>query len=261
MRADTFEHFGAAVEDSDIRAESGSHLRGVEADNTAADHGNLAGHHARDAAEQHAAPAMGLFQCGGAGLHAHATGDLAHRLEQRQRSARTGHGLIGDAGHAAGEQFPGLFGIRCQVEVSVKDLAFAQASAFDRLRFLDLHHHFAFGKDDLGSVDDLGASGDILRIGGADSGTGLGFDPHLVTVVDQFAGALGREADAILVVLDFLRATDAHGGSPLDGRAYSHLREKFCLILPVDGGNSVIFPAWEQKIGKIVNGSCGCEIA
>ncbi len=131
MRADLFEHFGIAVENGHVGTEADRHLRGIEADHAAADHHDLAGHHARDTAKQHAASAMRLFERGSARLHAHPAGHLAHRLEQRQLAARTGHGLIGDRGDAAVEQFLRLVRIGCQVQVGVEDLALAQLLALD----------------------------------------------------------------------------------------------------------------------------------
>src|SRR3546814_18220649 len=44
----------------------------------------------------------------------------------------------------------------------------------------------------------------------ADTLAGAGFDQHAVTVRDQFARAFGRQADAIFVILDFLRGADDH---------------------------------------------------
>src|SRR3546814_17771177 len=44
----------------------------------------------------------------------------------------------------------------------------------------------------------------------ADTLAGAGFDQHAVTVRDQLARAFGRQADAIFVILDFLRGADDH---------------------------------------------------
>jgi hypothetical protein len=74
-------------------------------------------------------------------------GHLAHRLQQRQRIARPGHGFIGDRGDARPDQIGCLFGIGRKVEVGVEHLPLAQHRALGRLRFLDLHHHFAAGED------------------------------------------------------------------------------------------------------------------
>ena len=66
---------------------------------------------ARNAAEQHATAAVGFLERGGAGLDRHAARDLAHRLEQRQGAARTGHGFIGNRGDAGLDQIGGLLRI------------------------------------------------------------------------------------------------------------------------------------------------------
>ena len=67
----------------------------------AADHGYLRRTHAGHAAQQHAAPAMGLFESIGARLDGHPAGDLRHRGEQRQTAVLVGDRLIGDADGAA----------------------------------------------------------------------------------------------------------------------------------------------------------------
>ena len=155
---------------------------------------------------------MRLFQRRSASLDAHPTSHLAHRFEQRQRTALPGDGFISDGRYARLDEIGGLLGVGSEVEVGVEDLTFAQFGAFDRLRLLDLHHHLALSKNRIGSVDDLRASGDILFVGGTNAEAGTAFDPDLVPAHDQFASAFRRQADAIFVVLDFLGATDAHGG-------------------------------------------------
>ena len=208
--AEPFEHFGIAVEDGDIRAEAHRHLRGIEADDTAADDAHLAGRDAGDAAEQHAAPAMRLFQRGGPGLNAHAAGDLAHRFEQRQAALTAGDGFIGDTDDAGFQQIGGLFGIGGEVEIGVEDLARTQHGAFDRLWFLDLDHHFGGGEDGRGIADDLGGGSAVMIVTGTDALPCTALDQHTMAVRGQFARAFGRQTDAIFVVLDLAGAADDH---------------------------------------------------
>ena len=96
------------------------------------------------------------------------------------------------------------------MEISIKDLAFAQLCPFDGLRFLDLHHHLALGENLVRRVDDLCTRFDILLVGRIDTAAGLSLDPDLIALDDQLLRTLRRQADAIFVVLDFLGATDTH---------------------------------------------------
>src|SRR5690606_19790782 len=82
------------------------------------------------------------------------------------------------------------------------------------LRLLDLHHHLAAEEDRFGAVDDLGAGGTVLVVVGADAEPGTGLDPDRVAALDQLLDALGRQPDAVFLVLDLARAADQHGLSP-----------------------------------------------
>ncbi len=142
-----FHAVGALLEDGDISAHAERHRRRIGADHAAAEDDDLGRSNARNAAEQHAAAALGLLEAMGAGLDRHAACNLAHRRQQRQAAARAGHGLIGDADGARLDQVLGLLRIGREMEVGVEDLAFAQHRALDRLRFLDLHDHVGLGED------------------------------------------------------------------------------------------------------------------
>ena len=174
--ADAFEYFGVAVEDRDIGAESRRHLRCVEADDAAADDADFARRDAGNAAEQHAAAAMRLFERSRAGLNRHAPRNLAHRFEQRQAAMRAGDGFIGDAHRTRFHQVARLVGIGGKVEIGVEDLPFAEHRALTRLRFLDLYHHVALREDFLGGLDDFGARLDIIAIMRTDARTRAGLD-------------------------------------------------------------------------------------
>ncbi len=94
------------VEDRDLRAQSGGHLRRVDADDAAAEDHDLGRRDARHAAEQHAAAAVELLEVLGAFLHRHPAGDLGHRREQRQLARRQLDGLVRDADRAAVDGAP-----------------------------------------------------------------------------------------------------------------------------------------------------------
>jgi hypothetical protein len=110
------------------------------------------------------------------------------------------------------DQRGGLFGIGRQVQVGVQDLPRAQHLAFLRLRLLDLDHH-------LGAVEDLGRRGEqlgpglpVLLVRQPDGCASAGLHGDRVAMQGQLSHAGRRQADAVLMVLDFLGYTDAHAG-------------------------------------------------
>ena len=68
----------------DVGAQAGGHLRGIDADDAAAEDQHLGRRHAGHAAEQDAAAAVHLLEVLGALLHRHPARHLGHRREQRQ---------------------------------------------------------------------------------------------------------------------------------------------------------------------------------
>ena len=116
-------------ENGHVRAEALGHARGVDARGAAADDDHLARQHARHAAEQHAAAAVVLSQEIAAHEHAHAPGDLAHRLEQRQAAVHL-DGFVGDAGDARSQQRLGQRPARGEVQVGEEDLPGPQQGVF-----------------------------------------------------------------------------------------------------------------------------------
>ena len=182
----------------------------MKADDAAAENGYFSGKHARNAAEQHAAAAIGLLQRGCAGLDRQPSGHLRHRSQQRQSAAVVGHGLIGNRGDAGRKQAFGLLRIRSKVQVGVEDLAVAQLHPFVGLRLLDLDDHVRLGEHVLGGPGDRCACSTVGVVVGADTGAGARLDQNLMAVGGVFADGARRQADAIFVVLDFLGAADAH---------------------------------------------------
>jgi hypothetical protein len=91
-----------------------------------------------------------------------------------------------------------------------RHLALAQHRALDRLRLLHLDDHFGAVEDFLRRLDDLGAGLAVQLVGEADGLAAVLLHHHLVAVRDQFARARRSQADAVLVVLDFLGDADKH---------------------------------------------------
>ncbi len=200
------------VKHGHVGAHAGGDPGGVGADHAAADH-----HHPRrrdtgHAAQKHAAPAVGLLERPGADLRREAPGHLGHRRQKRKAAVAVGHGLVGDAGGARGQEVARLVRVGGKVQVGEQDLALAQALALDGLRFLHLHDHLGGGEDLFGRGQDPRAGGDVIGVGEARAQPGPGFDQHLMAVGHRLARGMGRHADPELLRLDLLRTADLHGG-------------------------------------------------
>ena len=126
------------------------------------------------------------------------------------RPPRAGHRFIGDAHGARLDEILGLLRIGRQMQIGVEDLALAQHLALGCLRLLHLHDHVGLGEDFLRGLDDRGAGLLVVFIGGADAAAGIRLDQDLVAVAHGLADAKGRHADAVFVILDFLRNADEH---------------------------------------------------
>jgi hypothetical protein len=170
--------------------------------------------HARHAAHQHTAAAIGLLQGPGSGLRGQPARNLGHGRQQRQPAAAVGDGFVGDRGDATVQQVAGLVGVGGEVEVGEEHLPLAQALAFDGLRFLDLHDHLGFGKDLLGGVENQAANGAVMVIGEASTHARPGFDQDLMAIDDGLASGVGRDTDAEFLRLYLFRATDLHAFLP-----------------------------------------------
>ena len=93
----------------------------------------------------------------------------------------------------------------------------AQAGALDGQRLLDLDNHLRLAEHLFGILGDLRASGPVIGIAEADGGAGLGLDPEFMAEGGQFGHRLRRQADAVLVVLDFFGYADTHNVLQADG--------------------------------------------
>ncbi len=82
---------------------------------------------------------------------------------------------------------------------------------FDRL--LHLHDHIGRAPHIVCGADDLRAGALVVIVGEGGEFARVGFYQHLVTGLRQRFHAGGRNADAALVVFDFLRHSDDHAFS------------------------------------------------
>ena len=90
-----------ALEDRHVRPEADRDHGRVVADDPATDHEHASRRDAGDTAEQKPSPAERLLQEVGACLGGEASGDLAHRCEERQSPIVGFDGLVGDTRGAA----------------------------------------------------------------------------------------------------------------------------------------------------------------
>ena len=114
-----------AIEDRDVRAEAERDHRGVVADDSTADDQDAPGRNARHASEQESASAERLLEEIRAGLRGEASGDLAHRCEQRQRPGIRLDGLVCDSRDAALDERARERFVGRDVQIGEEDQAFA----------------------------------------------------------------------------------------------------------------------------------------
>jgi hypothetical protein len=182
----------------------------MRAHHAAAQHGHARGRHARHPAHQEAVAACGLAQRKGRGLDGQAARHFTHRREQRQAAALIGHRLVGDRGATGFEQAVRLFRVGREVQVGEQDLALAQHLPFGRLRLLHLHHQVGI-EEHFGRIgDDARAGRFVSRIARADARAGARLHHHLVPMRHVLAHGHRREADAMLLDLDFFGNAHAH---------------------------------------------------
>src|SRR5262245_14541918 len=136
----------------------------MRAGNPTAEDCDISRRYAWHAAEQHAAPAVHLFETVRANLWCHAAGNLGHGREQRQRALWTRNCLISDGGDTRGHEIFGLRPIRREVEISEQDLPAAKLLALGRERLLDLYDHLGAGKHGVGVSYNLGPGLLIIRV-------------------------------------------------------------------------------------------------
>jgi len=178
-----------------------------------ADHDDLGGVHPGDAAHQDAAAARGLHQGGRAHLGREPAGHLGHRGQQGQRAVGRLHGLVGDAGYLAGQQFLGEPLVGGQVQVSEQDLAGAHPMVLLGNGLLDLQDQVAGAPYVVRGGEDPRAGRLVLGVGDRRAGAGLGLDEDVVPVKHEFVDPGGGDGHPVLVVLDLSWDADLHGSS------------------------------------------------
>ncbi len=201
-----------ALEDRHLRAHAERDDGGVVADHPAADHEHARRRDAGDAAEQDAASALRLLELIGARLRGEPTRDLAHRREQRQRSAVGLDGLVCDRGDARVDERSGQRLVGGDVEVREERQALSEPWVLRRDRLLDLEEQVCAAPD----VVDRGDRRACALVGVVRErapGAGTRLDEHLVAAKDELARTGRRERDAVLLRLDLLGDTDPHGAA------------------------------------------------
>ena len=102
------------------------------------------------------------------------------------------------------------FGIGGEMQIGEQHLVLSQHGALVQLRLFDLDDQVRGLEHLLGLRHDFCAGRLVIRIGHADTGSGIGFDDHFVTVMHEFAHTRRHHADAVFQNLDFLRYADLH---------------------------------------------------
>ncbi len=203
-----------AVQVEVYEGDAGSHAEGdfggVGADDASADDADVARGGAGDAAEQNAAAAVVFFEIGGADLDAHASGDLAHRGEQRQVAGAVADGLIGDAGDFFLEQGVGESAERSEVEVGEEDEAFAEVAVLGLGGLFDFDDHVGEAPDVIGGADDFSAGGLEVVVGEGGECAGVGFDEDFVAAFGESFDSSRGDAYATLVIFYFFGYADNH---------------------------------------------------
>ncbi len=170
----------------------------------------VGGRDAGDAAEEHAASAVGGFEILRAHLDGHAAGDFAHGGEQWEGSIGIVNGFVGYAVDLGLEHAVGEFGQGGQVEVGKENEAGAEEIV---LLGLGLFHF----DDEVGAAPNFGGGGQdgaacfqVLFVGKGAAYAGGGLDQNLVSGFAQGFGGAGNETDAGLMIFNFFGNADDH---------------------------------------------------
>ena len=99
-----------------------------------------------------------------------------------------------------------------EMKISEEQLALAHPRIFRRDWFLHFDDHLGLGPNVVRGIDERGAGFLIQSIFKARSFTGTLFHQHAMAGISKRAHTCRRQAYAILVVFDFFRKSDDHGG-------------------------------------------------
>jgi hypothetical protein len=171
----------------------------------------LAGRHARDAAQEHAAPSVEFLQEPGALLRGHAAGYLAHGNEQGQTAVRNLDGFIGDRRGPGFLEIHGQLSVRGKVKIREDDLFAPEHGDFRRLGFLHLDDHVGFPKNVSGIVDKQAAGGPVLLVHETAVLAGPSLNENAVPALREIRCAVRRHGNAVLRDLDLGRDAYLHG--------------------------------------------------
>ena len=177
----------------------------------APEHDDLGGPNAGRAAHQHAAPTVVALEEVRAHLRREASGDLAHRSEQRQRTVGRLHGLVGDRRRSRGDQRLGDARVGGEVQVGEQGEVAAQEFELLGLGFLDLDHH-VLRPGIRSSRHDVGAGGDVVGVGDRRAFAGTGLDEDLDAETFELAYAVRGHRHSVLGGLDLTRYADGADG-------------------------------------------------
>jgi hypothetical protein len=196
-------------EDGDVSAEAGGHAGGVDAGGAAAEDDDFAGENAWNAAKECAAAAVVFGQIIAADEDAHAPGNFAHRLEQRE-TAIDFDGFVGDGGHAGAEEGVGEGAVGGEVEEGEEDLAGAEERQFGGLRLLDFDYQFRGIEDGGGGVHERSAGEGVFAVGEAGAFASAALDEDLMAAFGELPGGGRREGDTVFLIFDFFGDADDH---------------------------------------------------
>ena len=180
------------------------------AGHAAADHDDLRLGGTGHPAHQHSGAALGPEEVVGTDLRGQASGDLAHRAEQRERTVRELDRLVRDGGGAGREQRIGARRGRREVQVGEEGHVRSHQRVLGLDRLLDLDQQLGRTPHLLDRVDDARTGKAVRVVVEAGALPGAGLHQHVVAAADQLVGAGGRERDPVLVVLDLRGDADVH---------------------------------------------------
>jgi hypothetical protein len=185
----------------------------VGPDNAPAQHHDVRRSHARHAAEQNAAAAVGRFQILRSHLHGHASGHFAHRCEQRQRAVPFADRFVSNTVDASFEHPVGKLRQRREVEIGEQGEIGTEEAVFGRLRLFHLDDEVGTPPHLFRVLDDGAPGQHIFAIGERTAFTRGGLDEHFVPGFAECGDSAGDQADTGFVVFDFLGNADDHGAS------------------------------------------------
>ena len=198
------------VGDGDLGTHAGGHACGSLTDGTATEDEHLRGFHTGHAADELTVAAFGFLQIERTVESGHATGDLAHRHEQRQTVVSGLHGLISQADGAALEHGVGQLAVGGKMEIGEEQLTFPDERILGRDGFLHLDDHLSPGIHVVDGGKDGGADLGVVVVGKATALAGSMLYTHFVTVTNQFGHACRGHAYAVLTLLNLFWNTYFH---------------------------------------------------